>query len=243
MYYHSINIKKMKQSTVFLSILSTNWMPQIQLNNLLKKILFCLKCIYKAAFLWPSGCLINMLFNTSLILYANFLHQCKTTSHTVKNQPKRKKNPSSPYSQTQKRMWCNNSLLQKLILRKKREVSDQRKPNRADVSTLLITEHLTCPPMPLYNLHSQQNREMWLPTERLKSFENNSRPWGQLEVAAQWGGPVLNWLQNRTRGWTQRWYFAAPASHTITHCSIFMAFGEALSHITTSTCKPKTVSP
>lgn len=56
----------------------------------LKKIIFCLKHIFNAAFLWPSGCLINMLFNTSLILYANFLQQCETTSHAVKNQPPKK---------------------------------------------------------------------------------------------------------------------------------------------------------
>lgn len=83
----------------------------------------------------------------------------------LKTNGKEKKKPSSSsYSQTQKRMRCNNSLLQKLILVKKmggfsanRENKIKAK-NRADVSTLLITEHLTCPPMPLYNLHLQQNR-------------------------------------------------------------------------------------
>lgn len=168
-----------------------------------KKNHLLFKTHFKAAFLWPSGCLINMLFNTSLILYANFLHQCKTTSHTVKNQPKRKNLLRHP-THKPRREWDATIHCCKSWFSPNRQ-NKMKAKNRADASTLVITKHLTCPPMPLCNLHSQQNREKWLPTGRLKSFENNPRPWGQLEVAAKWEGQVLNWLQNSTRGWTERW--------------------------------------
>lgn len=51
--------------------------------------------------------------------------------------------------------------------------------NRADVSTLVITEHLTCPPMPLCNLHSQgeviANREIKNNLKTIPGHEGNGK--------------------------------------------------------------------